>query len=174
VRNQFIDRVVEAESDALLTTGEAAKILGVSRQHIVDLADRGDLPVTMVGSHRRIRRTDLDKSTGRTGRGTRDQLRSQWIGIAVAGALAKDPGPLLERARGRVQQSLSKARVNRWDREWKVLLDGPIEQVFDALTSNTVRSRELRQNSPFSSALSQSDRESVLKAFIEAHPGRDG
>ncbi|MFC9443300.1 helix-turn-helix domain-containing protein, partial [Brevibacterium sp. NPDC056947] len=43
-----------------MSTGEVAKILGVSRQHIVDLCERGDLPFTKVGTHRRIRRADLN------------------------------------------------------------------------------------------------------------------
>ncbi|RUP04163.1 MAG: DNA-binding protein, partial [Mycobacterium sp.] len=38
----------------LCTTGEVARRLGVSRQHIVDLCDQGALPCVMVGSHRRI------------------------------------------------------------------------------------------------------------------------
>ncbi|MDN5771951.1 MAG: helix-turn-helix domain-containing protein, partial [Microlunatus sp.] len=42
-----------------LTTGQVAQILDVSRQHVVDLCDRGDLPSTRGGSHRRIRRAHL-------------------------------------------------------------------------------------------------------------------
>lgn len=48
--------------DDWLSTGDVAEILGVSRQHVVDLCDRGDLPCTRFGSHRRIRRSDLTES----------------------------------------------------------------------------------------------------------------
>ena len=38
----------------LLTTGEVAKLLGTSRQQVVNLCERGDLPFVMVGKHRRV------------------------------------------------------------------------------------------------------------------------
>jgi excisionase family DNA binding protein len=41
----------------LLSTGEVAGRLGVSRQHVVDLCDRGDLIFVRVGSHRRATRS---------------------------------------------------------------------------------------------------------------------
>lgn len=42
-----------------LTTGVAAEHLGVSRQAVVKMIERGELPAHKVGSHRRIRRTDV-------------------------------------------------------------------------------------------------------------------
>ncbi|WP_147287746.1 helix-turn-helix domain-containing protein, partial [Kytococcus sedentarius] len=41
----------------LLKTGRVAEILGVSRQHVVDLCDRGDLPSIRIGAHRRVRQS---------------------------------------------------------------------------------------------------------------------
>lgn len=44
----------------LIRTGEAAQILGCSRQHVVDLCNEGKLPVKREGgSHRYIRRSDV-------------------------------------------------------------------------------------------------------------------
>lgn len=47
-------------SDRVLTTTQAAEILGMSREGVAQLVDRGELRGFRVGTHRRIRREDLD------------------------------------------------------------------------------------------------------------------
>ncbi len=42
-----------------LTTTQAARILGVSRPHVVKLLEAGAIPYQMVGTHRRIHPADL-------------------------------------------------------------------------------------------------------------------
>jgi excisionase family DNA binding protein len=42
-----------------MTTGQAAAMLGVSRPTVVALVDKGAIPASRVGSHRRIRTLDL-------------------------------------------------------------------------------------------------------------------
>ena len=46
--------VAIVHTEAQLTTVEAARMLGVSRQFLINLLDRDEIPFHMVGSHRRI------------------------------------------------------------------------------------------------------------------------
>ena len=66
-------------------------MLNSSRQHVVDLCDRGDLSFTTVGTHRRVRKADIEMLRERTQRLTRDQRRSLWLAYAVAGRIVADP-----------------------------------------------------------------------------------
>lgn len=51
--------VALVQNDAQLTTVEGARVLGVSRQFLIKLLERGDIPHHMVGTHRRIYVCDL-------------------------------------------------------------------------------------------------------------------
>ena len=46
-------------ADADLTTQQAAELLGLSRTYVVRLIDQGTLPGHMVGTHRRLRASDV-------------------------------------------------------------------------------------------------------------------
>lgn len=159
--------VSEQESAELLTTGEAAKLLNSSRQHVVDLCKRGDLPFTTVGRHRRVLRSDVEAIRTRTQRLTRDQRRSLWLAYAVAAQLVEDPERAVATARAnliRMRQS-ARGQAIRWLDEWERLLDGPVEDVLDSLTSRSPKGRELRQNSPFAGLLTQDERTRALNAW---------
>lgn len=51
--------VTIVQNDAQLTTVEGARMLGVSRQFLIKLLERGDISHHMVGTHRRIYVRDL-------------------------------------------------------------------------------------------------------------------
>lgn len=51
--------IVMIPEDEVLTTQAAANYLGVSRQHLVDLLEGGEIPYHKVGTHRRVRFRDL-------------------------------------------------------------------------------------------------------------------
>ena len=149
----------------LLSTGEVAQMLGVSRQHVVNLVNRGDLSSSLIGAHRRIRRADAELLADGNRRITRDQTRSMLLAHAIAGEIVKDPQRAREIARHnleRMHASTARGGAAVWLGEWERLLDGPLVDMLSALTSPSPRSRELRQNQPFAGVLSEADRQKVL------------
>ncbi|MCL1693690.1 MAG: helix-turn-helix domain-containing protein [Actinomycetia bacterium] len=171
MRSAKAKTIIENDRAALadmLTTGEAARLLNSSRQHVVDLCDRGDLPFETVGTHRRVRRADVESLRDRTLRLTRDQRRSLWLAFAVAGRIVMDPRgartlalPNLE-----MMREIARGQALSWLDEWDRLLDGPIEDMLAALTSRSPRGRDLRQNSPFAGVLSDEERDQVLASWV--------
>ena len=163
-----------ASRDGWLTTGDAARIIGSTRQHVVDLCNRGLLPYSLVNRHRRIRREDLDAFAAGAHRMTRDQRRSFRLAMAVAGRLVADPEGTRHAARAHLagmSPGSSRRRGGKWHDRWIGLLDGPLDDLLTALTADTVDSRELRQNSPFVGVLSDTERTAVLKNL--SRPTRD-
>jgi excisionase family DNA binding protein len=157
-----------------ITTTQAAAILGCSRQHVVNLCNRGELPSISIGRHRRLRREDVESYAVRrtTGGMTRDQLRSLWLHRAVAGHVARDPEATLRLARENANRRLAKGPAPgsaRWLRRWLRLIDQGPEPVMQALTSSANAARELRQSTPFAGVLSERERLAILSAFQQAN-----
>ncbi|MGI8537219.1 MAG: helix-turn-helix domain-containing protein [Mycobacteriales bacterium] len=177
MRSAIVEEINRAETAALLTTGEAARLLGTSRQHVVDLCNRGDLPYTLVGAHRRVTRRDVEVLRRGSVRLTRDQLRSLWLSHAVAARLVEDPTGVLAQARRNLtamQARSARGEAKLWLQQWAQLLAGPVEDVLEALTSRSPRSRELRQNSPFAGVLTEQQRQTVLHGLSAVPHGSQG
>jgi excisionase family DNA binding protein len=150
----------------LISTGEAARLLGCSRQHVVDLCERGVLPFVSVGSHRRVRRADVAGLAAREL--TRDQERSLWLHQVVAGRLALGPDAVLTQAAKnlqRLRQVHPDGMTAQWLAEWQKVLDRGEDAVFSVLTSKSTHAADLRQNSPFAGVLSAEERAAALEAF---------
>ena len=62
------------QSNAELTTVEAAKLLAVSRQFLVQLLEKNEIPFHMVGTHRRVYARDILAFKGR-----RDSARRKTL-----------------------------------------------------------------------------------------------
>lgn len=158
----------------LLTTGEVAGLLGTTPRHVVNLCLRGELPYSMAGTHRRIRRADALALAERAaanhgGPLTDDQLRSLWLHRAAAGHIVSDPVGTLTLARARIERLLvGEPDGARWLRQWRSLIDRGPEAVMRTMTSTDPLARELRQNSPFLGILPDDERRAVLEAFRTA------
>lgn len=164
MRNSTRDPELQPREDDLLTTGEAAKILNCTRQHVVDLCDRGDLPYTTVGTHRRVSREHVSAVKTRTDRLSRDERRSLWLAYVVAGRIGVAPGKTIDDALDQLDRMRPNARgqAKKWLDEWERLLNGPVDRIFAALTDRSLRGRELRQNTPFAGALTEQERQMAL------------
>ncbi len=62
------------QSEATLTTVEAAKLLGVSRQFLIQEIEKGSIPYHMVGTHRRLYARDALAYKSKRDAGRRKQL----------------------------------------------------------------------------------------------------
>ena len=151
----------------LIATGEAARLLRCSRQHVVDLCDEGKLPVVRKGgSHRYLRRSDVLALLGPSL--TRDQEQSRWLHGAIVGHLVTEPDLVLGRARDNLDR-FSKVHAGtmaeHWLDLWRGTLNSGLDRVLTVLVSDTPEAAELRQNSPFTGILSEEERRRVLDSF---------
>jgi excisionase family DNA binding protein len=154
----------------LLTTGEAARIIGCTRQHVVDLCDRGSLNCERTPVHRRLDRSEVEEFVRRRKGLRREELRSLWINRAVAARIARDPERVLALARRnleRFDEIHAGSGVRHWLRRWRKLLSEGPENVMETLTSTSQDAAELRQNSPFPGVLSESERSRILRSFAK-------
>ena len=160
--------------DELLTTGEAAKLLNSSRQHVVNLCRQGVLPYTSVGTHRRIRREDLEALKSRSERLRREDRRSLWLAYATAGKIVGDPAAALERARHQIalMRPTARGQARLWIDEWSRLLDGPLDTLLATLTDPSLRGREMRQNSPFAGLLTDEERAAIIAHWRKSSSGQ--
>ena len=74
--------IVMMPEDEAFTTQAAANYLGVSRQHLVDLLEKGDIPHHKVGTHRRVTFRDLltyERHRDRTRREALDRMADKVI-----------------------------------------------------------------------------------------------
>jgi excisionase family DNA binding protein len=159
-----------------LTTPEAARLLGVSRQHLADLADQGQIASWRVGTHRRFNTSDLIRfKLRRAGESHRALVRDaisltdlrSWIyGVLVASRLAEDPVGVIDigRANLRKQQEVhgdesADPLLNKWDQ----LLRGSSDELLEVLVSPSQFAAELRHSSPFAGVLSSDERHWVIR-----------
>ena len=77
-------RMIPVEAE--LTTQEAAEMLNVSRPFLIKLLEKGDIPFTRVGRHRRVRAEDLITYTAERDKARSDAL-SELSGLDAEGDL---------------------------------------------------------------------------------------
>lgn len=156
-------------NDEWLTTGEAARLLGFSRQHVVDMCNRGELSCSTIGTHRRILRSVIHSRIGQPL--TREQEKSLWLHRALLTHIMLDPKTVLQAAHQNIASWKPKHRgdsmVSHYLDLWEQVLDDGVDRVAAVLTGTDETSMELRQNSPFAGILTDDERQRVLRSFRE-------
>jgi excisionase family DNA binding protein len=154
---------------SMLTTGQVARLLGCSRQHVVDLCNAGKLESTTIGTHRRIARRDVDRLLARGVRLRREEERSLWLHRALLSHLLRDPDRVMAHARANLERWRGQHREDGMSmhrlRRWEQLLDAGVDGVADVLASRDPESIDLRANSPFAGVAGESKRLDVHRAF---------
>jgi len=151
----------------MLKTGEVAEMLGVSRQHVVDMCERGELSYVRVGTHRRVPKREVEKLLPH--RLTREQEKSLWLHRALLTQLMVDPERVMTKARENLGRWSGLHRsdgmtVGYFD-QWKRVLDDGVDAVVEAVISPAPEACEMRQNSPFAEVLPNETRVRVLRSF---------
>jgi len=161
----------DGRSGEELTTTQAADLAGVSRQHLVDLCQRGTLPYRKIGSHRRLRRADVIDILGTPAQPdhsplTRKDRFSLALHCLVATELLRDEDAVRNRARENLE-TLRRADVDgaaasyldAWDR----LLRGDLESLLAVLTGTEHAARDLRNVTPFADVVSDAQRRKLIR-----------
>ena len=153
--------------ETMLKTGEVARMLGVSRQHVVDMCDRGELPCVRIGKHRRVPRSGVDVLL--RPRLTREQEKSLWLHRALLTPMLTEPEAVLGKARANLRPGNAIHRPDgmtvRYLQKWDRVLDDGVDAVVEVLISTSEEACEMRQNSPFAGVLPDETRRKVLRAF---------
>jgi excisionase family DNA binding protein len=79
------------QDEAKLTTVEAAAMVGVSRQFLINLLDNNELPYHMVGTHRRIYAQDLIRYKAKRDQNRRKVLSELAKAEAEEGLYGRPP-----------------------------------------------------------------------------------
>lgn len=154
--------------DTLMSTGQVATRLNSSRQHIVDMCERGELNFVRVGKHRRIPTREIERLLNKPSMSP-DAARSLWLHRVVVSHLIIDPDRVMQMANETLDRRIAKSDYNgspkRYYLRWKEILRSGVEATAEVLTDVTEESDVLRSCSPFVGVISQSERQRILESF---------
>jgi transcriptional regulator with XRE-family HTH domain len=155
-----------------LTQAELAKAAGTSQPTVA--AYEGGRKSPTLGTLRRLAEAvRLEASVAFHPPMTREERRSLLLHEAIAERLREQPTEVIDKARGTLERmAAGTAGTSQAIREWRVLLDRPLEDLVPVLVDPSPWARELRHVTPFAGVLSAAERTSVYKRFGEQEGGR--
>lgn len=162
--------VAMSEPSRTMRTGEVASRLGVSRQHVVDMCERGQLPFKRVGVHRRISEQAVSDLLEKHQESPERGSLSIWLHAAVLAQLFRDPDTVIQKARSnlaRMRTTGAAARSERYLREWEKILDAGTGSIADVLLDRSDNAATLRSCTPFTGVLPSSEVAAIKAAWRE-------
>jgi excisionase family DNA binding protein len=159
----------------MLRTGEAARRLGVSRQHVVDLCNQGRLPYVTVGTHRRIPEEALNAWAAMIGGPGTDWQQSQWLHAALVPRLVGDPAAVIGKARENLARfrriGVLDVHSEPYAREWETILDAGVAAIITTFLDSSSHAATLRSCSPFVGVLPQAEVRAIKRAYRQERIG---
>lgn len=161
-----MEHLVSVLAEKELTTKQAADLVGVSRQFVVDLCNRGEVPHRKVGSHRRIRREDIARyfEQAHSPLSRKDRV-SLAIHCLVAQRWLCDEVNVRAHALKNIdtmRRANSDGTASVYLTAWSRLLDGPFEPLLMTLTSLDESARDLRNVTPFAGVVPDEQRRELI------------
>jgi hypothetical protein len=166
-------------SARVIVTWHAAPPTVPSRKASIRLAldldevkQAGDTPRPLAATlrSRRERARSLDRATVLPPGFRSGRAGGEIQGLAFHRAVAARLDPqMVSDARRRLRRWRERGSIDeRWAREWEDVLTRPLADISRAIKAEDARGHDLRQNSPFSGALSHEERQRVMELVAEA------
>lgn len=148
-----------AVDPVLITTGEAAALLGVSPRTVARMVDRGELRGYRIGAHRRVDRSSLPRAA----RHSRTKLAERYLGILLAASVIEHPDRARQVALANLdRQQREPTQSPTWTERWADLVDrADFATIIEVLSDPDDRTG-LRQTHPFRGLVSPEQRRAAL------------
>ena len=150
-----------------LSTSQAARLLGASRQHVADMCDDGRLVSYRVGAHRRIRHDSIDRLLNtRPGALDPSQLLALRLGRAAAARVAMNPELTFALARQTLAERWQKnPEAHSYISRWQEIIDQGPEAVMQLLTASGPAALSMQNMSPFIKTIPLAERAQISEAI---------
>ena len=158
--------IVDTRHDLGLTVRDLAHRLGVAPSSVTRMehAERDNT----------IKLKTLERALAAMGRVPRlevvSERREERVAMerhrVLAVKLKSEPSAVLALVPGNLnilRERLTSPIGRTWVDRWETLLSGPVDQLIEVMLVDSIEGRELRQNSPFAGALSQTERQIAIQ-----------